>query len=392
MYIGLSTCPHHASGNVGDQLITDAAIRLFEEEAEDFQVKIFFRKEDLTSRLDLVNSSDGILLFGFPVVENNIIPKMYRFVEDLEMLEVPIIPVGGIFNFFPGKKALLRFKSLNNSSKEFIDRIVPNCPNEKIPVRTDWVGKFLELQGYDTVLTGDPAWYDPEYIGNSFHKPESIDQLVFTPPHKQLYESQAKKLIKQLGDMFSGARRIISFQSALLDLDRRIRDYAQNLGWKIKYTSHDTSNIEFYRESDLHVGYRKHGHLAHLRWRIPSMVIAEDSRAMGLTDTLGTAGVPGYKPRFPLKFTPVIDRVSKTKPAKGVEFILKHSPLRKHLPLGRAKLGKANPNAVDEVIKFLKSEMDSDWSSYQKIKEKIDTTYQKGMKPYIKSVLEENQE
>ncbi|QZA89083.1 hypothetical protein K0C01_02705 [Salinarchaeum sp. IM2453] len=146
-------------------------------------------------------------------------------------------------------------------------------------------------------MTGDPAWYDPEMIGTSFHKPDSIDQLVFTTPHDNIYAEQAKALLARLAKKFESSDRYIVLQSAPKDLDRELISFAREYNWQPHYASHDTDNLELYRESDLHVGYRKHGHLAHLRWRRPSVVLAEDSRAQGLNETLGTGGFPAYDPK-----------------------------------------------------------------------------------------------
>ena len=40
-----------------------------------------------------------------------------------------------------------------------------------------------------------------------------------------------------------------------------IKSEAMNLGYEIVNAAYDLSNIEFYKECDLHVGYRLHGHI-----------------------------------------------------------------------------------------------------------------------------------
>ena len=276
---------------------------------------------------------------------------------------------------------------MNKSSKRFINRVIPNCPDQKIPVRTEWVGYFLELQGFKSKLVGDPAWYDLDYIDKSFHNPDHINQIVFTPPHKRFYLNQAKEILKRLSVNFEESKKIISFQSALKGIDREIRQFAKKYGWTVKYTSHDTENIEFYRQSDLHVGYRKHGHLAHLRWRRPSIVLAEDSRAMGLTDTFGTAGFPAFESRFSARTTHKIMNISQLGPISGCESLLNSCSFSEKLPIKERKVAKPNQNITSNLIKFLNIQLENNWNSYDKVQKKIDKTYHYGMKPFIENIL-----
>ena len=79
------------------------------------------------------------------------------------------------------------------------------------------------------------------------------------------YTEQAKALLGRLTEDFETADRYIVLQSVPSDFDRELISFAREYNWQPHYASHDTDNLELYRESDLHVGYRKHGHLAHLR-------------------------------------------------------------------------------------------------------------------------------
>lgn len=150
-FIGLTTCPSHASGNVGDKLITEASIQLIEEICGPTEFNIHFRREDFTSRLDYINQQDGIICFGFPILESSTRPNIYRIAENLDEVEPPIIPIGAIHKFFPGDIKELNNRELESSTKSFLDRVVKNCPNNEIPVRTEWVGEVLRQNGYETM-------------------------------------------------------------------------------------------------------------------------------------------------------------------------------------------------------------------------------------------------
>lgn len=265
---------------------------------------------------------------------------------------------------------------------------MPNCLDEEIPARTQWVKRVLEQNGYDAVLTGDPAWYDPEMIGQEFHRPESVDQLVFTTPHSARYLDQGEELLGRLTRAFPEARRIISLHSAPSDVDRQLVEVGERQGWEVRYASHDTDNIEYYRESDLHVGYRKHGHLAHLRWRRPSVVLAEDSRAQGLNETLGTAGVPAFERRFEPQRERRLLALTQSKPVRAVSLTLGSFGLPDPVPSESELVARSNPDAVDEVMRFVEQQQTNDWEAYTQVRKIINRTYENGMEPYLQSALD----
>ncbi len=112
------------------------------------------------------------------------------------------------------------------------------------------------------------------------------------------------------------------------------------------------------------------------------MVIAEDSRAMGLTDTFGTAGFPGFKLRLPSSVVSGVKNISSTKVGQGMKGILFHLPY----PSGGG-VAKANPNLVSDVMDYIEKEKENDWESFSKIRNKIDRTYCDEMKPFIKYIV-----
>ena len=89
MYILLSG----AKKNAGDFLIFNRAKSLLEEHLnEDFTV--LKRWEKLDDKLDLVNSSRGIIICGGPGYDRIFYRGIYPLTEPLEKLEVPVIPFG----------------------------------------------------------------------------------------------------------------------------------------------------------------------------------------------------------------------------------------------------------------------------------------------------------
>jgi hypothetical protein len=69
--------------------------------------------------------------------------------------------------------------------------------------------------------------------------------------------------------------------------NRSLAAAASALGFKVVDAAFDLQRIDFYKEADLHVGYRVHAHLAFLSYRRPSLLICEDGRGLGQAETLG---------------------------------------------------------------------------------------------------------
>lgn len=388
MLVGLSPCPRHASGNVGDQLLVDVTMNLIEEVHGPQEFEVYFKREDFTSRLDHLNDADAIVLFGLEIDEKRTRPDQYRIAEDLATVEPPIVPIASKYSFFPGDERELRDQSFGPETGSFIDRIRQNCPDGEIPVRDAWVDRVLQRNGYDTVSTGDPAWYALDSLGEDFHRPGTVDQLVHTTPRCWQYVDQAKELLGQLAAEFPDADRIVSLHSAPRDLERELCEFARGEGWRVHYASHDPDNLALYRDTDLHVGYRYHGHLAHLRWRRPSIILEEDSRGRGLTESLPGAGVTAFEPRSPTGLDGVLRRAGDTTPVTWALALARKLGYTNVLPQYSSLKATPNPTAIDETMELVRRQQMSDWPMLSDIRATIDETYEDGMKPYLEAALD----
>ena len=244
---------------------------------------------------------------------------------------------------------------------------------------------MLRQNGFGATLTGDSGLFDSEYINEPFHKPDLIKQLVFITPHWSMHLDQAKELLQRFTVHYDNADRIVSLHSAPNDVDRELIDFAVQLGWKIHYTSHELENIAIYRESDLHVGYRFHGHLAHLRWRRPSVILAEDSRAQGLNETLGTSGFPAFESRRGLarKFGGIHDSF----PFVGLSFVLEKYGYADLIPDRRKLAGLLNPTAIEDVLHFVEHQQSNGWQAFDHVQNVMDEIYTEGIRPCLESTL-----
>jgi hypothetical protein len=107
-----------ARKNAGDFLITEKSILLMQELIKDFDYELYDRQYDFNNKLDILNQSKGIILLGGPSIRQKIYPDIYKLVDDLDKIKVPIIALGigchfQTINF----KDIINFKFDSNSMK-----------------------------------------------------------------------------------------------------------------------------------------------------------------------------------------------------------------------------------------------------------------------------------
>ncbi|MCK4709824.1 MAG: hypothetical protein KAU21_14490, partial [Gammaproteobacteria bacterium] len=81
-----------------------------------------------------------------------------------------------------------------------------------------------------------------------------------------------------LPDKHTGLKRSIAYLRMTYD--------AKKLGFKVVDTSFSLKKIGFYKDTDLHVGYRVHAHLDFISRRKPSVLINEDGRGLGMVESM----------------------------------------------------------------------------------------------------------
>ena len=143
-------------------------------------------------------------------------------------------------------------------------------------------------------------------------------------------------------------------------------DLSERLGARTRDISGSASGFAVYDDVSLHVGYRVHAHLYCLSRSTPSYLVAEDSRGIGVLQTLGDLGMPGH-PGEPSR---LLERAWSLLPRFG-------SPRR---PL-TAALGRAVSRiaALDDVAPGLLLQIERDertgFSRHIEAKMKISRTY-----------------
>jgi len=384
VYTILSTFPAHASGNVGDKLLEQQAQNLIEKETGVSEFNVAFRGRDFSATVDQLNASDAIILPAFAIREP-IHPNTYALTENLDAIEPPIIPLAANWSHYPGDEIGNENLQYQPETISFIRRLDEQPALDRLTTRDSYTKQILERHGFNEVtLVGDLGWYHEEYMGTSMRVPNSIDHVVMTTPHNPHYLDQAEALMDMLGDEFPDATLTCSFHSSLSQSDKKLRTLAEERGFEIILASHDTDNIAFYDECDLHVGYQLHGHLSFLRRRLPSVLIGEDGRGNGFNTTLGIGGFQATKRRFGHRPASAIRRLSNSLPGKGVQKIVQAQFDQPRI--FRQATAPADMSVPHKIRQFLQREIQNGFSSYRVVPDLFDTTYEDAMKPFLKTL------
>jgi hypothetical protein len=384
MYTILSTYPPHASGNVGDKLLQEQAQKLIQKETGVSEFNVLYREHDLTSQIKKINGSDGIILPAFAIREP-IHPNIYSLTEDLDSIEVPIIPLAANWSHYPGDEIDNESLEYKPETVSFISRLDNQSALDRLTTRDIFTKRILERHGFDDVtVVGDLGWYHNDYLGESMRIPDSIDHIVMTTPHKAHYLGQAEAVMDMLVSEFPDAKITCSFHSSLSASDKKIRTLAEERGFDIVLASHDTDNIAFYDDCDLHVGYRLHGHISFLRRRLPSVLIGEDGRGNGFNATLGIAGFQATKRRLGYQTAESVHSFADSLLGKGIRRVTE-SRFDVSNPFQRI-IAPADMTVPSRIQKFLRKEKESGFSSYDVVPELFDETYENKMKPFLKTL------
>jgi hypothetical protein len=121
--------------------------------------------------------------------------------------------------------------------------------------------------------------------------------MVFTAPDNPRLIPQAMSVLRAATQVCCPNRVTVAFHRGILpDQYTRVRasaayitmaSWARVQGFEVRDVSYDLHKIEFYDQSDFHLGYRVHAHLHFLSRRAYSVLINEDGRGEGMNQTLG---------------------------------------------------------------------------------------------------------
>jgi len=278
--------------NAGDYLIGHRARALLATHVDSDIININ-RKEITADHYEIFNKARAVLLTGGPAYQAKMHPGIYPI--ELDQISVPVIPFGLGWKGQLGQ-APEDFQFTESSSR-FIADIHARFSGSS-SVRDHLTKNLLNHNGIDNVMmTGCPAWYDESKLADDFEFPTSIKRVVLSMPafpHQQVWD-----LMDATSQLFPGATKYLAFQAGYKST--HVKNQKEYTAWNYKtirrgvlkgfrpisFDSDFAKFESFMKSVDFHFGYRVHSHIFSLSQRIPSMLIAEDSRGVGQAQAMG---------------------------------------------------------------------------------------------------------
>ncbi|KGK98392.1 hypothetical protein LI82_11855 [Methanococcoides methylutens] len=373
MYIVLTG----AKKNIGDFLITERCSQLLKHHKPEHELIQLPHWKSLEEHIDLVNESSGIIINGGPGFQPHFYPGIYKLMPNLKDIKVPIIPMGLGWKGIPGDYLTLKNYSFNQQSLNALSRISNEV--EFISCRDYLTKEALKRNGINNVLmTGCPVWYDLDSIGKNIERPKEIKKLVFTPAQDHIYRIQNVKILKMLKNLFPDSELYCSFHRGIeadeftSKADEKnnmaIKREADELGYNVVDTSYNLDKIQFYDDCDLHVGYRVHAHLYFLSKRKTSILLHEDGRGRGVSESLNVRGIDAFE-RTSVGY--IADRLNVPKVSEALKTMFENI--------------RPNSYAIEMLEDYITEELTTNFARFAGVDKVIDAHYDV-MKKFIKSL------
>ena len=351
-----------AKKNAGDFLIVHSAKRLIERFSPCSDCQELPAWLPVDDKLAVINTSRALILWGGPAFQHGLGTRIYPILPVLDQIKVPIIAFGLGWKASPGDVYDLDHFRLPEITEPLLDRLRNDFPY--VSCRDVLTCEILKRHGLkNTLMTGCPVWYDPDYFETDFQLPQTFEQIVFTPAEHPMFRSQSIQVMQTIRSLFPKSQIVCSFhrgwtqdaytparnaQNALM-----LKNQAESLSMEAWDVSGSLEGMLRYSQFDLHIGYRVHAHLKMLSMRKPSILLCEDGRARGVLESMELDGVDGWN--------------------SGLQKIwFPHPFLRRAARIiwARHFVNKEAPKQLEELVK---RQMDSGFAQYHEVTAKIDS-------------------
>lgn len=274
--------------NPGDDLLTENAKSILNKEFNGECVCSFGFAENPEKYIDQINAADICFL---STISYDFGSNQYNSL--IKKINIPVINL-------TATSAMQRYDApigFRPSAQQQQTIGLANKYSDEIPVRDVFTKYILEnnIKNVRPVkVTGDLGCFN---FGNPVKKmkqPTEIKKILVTVGHRPCYYEQMVELVSYLRKKFPNAEIVYS-TNTLPDKGRGVFDFSKtklkDLNIRVLDSSVSCDKLDVYKDFDLHVGYRLHGHIKSLSVGVPSILIAEDFRGIGQKYTLGNAGV-----------------------------------------------------------------------------------------------------
>lgn len=280
---------HGAKKNVGDFLIHARARKLWAHIAPAAEVVSIKRWE----KFEFPSDATSLIMCGGPGFTPRMVEGVFPLAQSALERDLPVSGLALGWQGLP-KRNPGSFAMTARSVAALRGIVEAGAP---ISVRDDVTHRIASQYGIETIRTGCSAWYSVPHLGqpaqSGLTEPRTI---VYTTPAKDENARESVDVMRMLKRRFPNAHLVASFHRGI-DADeltpkpqaknlRAQAKAARRLGFEVRDVAYDLAKIGFYEEVDLHVGYRVHAHLDFVSRRRPSVLLSEDGRGFGQTESL----------------------------------------------------------------------------------------------------------
>lgn len=355
-----------AFNNFGDYLIFEKAKSIIKNHSKN--IKLI--EADGSQSLDLqfnkkeFRKFDGIIIAGGPAIRKNLYSGLYPLSEEVFKNNIPVFILGAgskkISKLYKNKK----FDKQTTYFLKYVNKFAP------IGCRDEYTMRYLQKLNFGATLNGCPAWYDLDKFKKRINKNYKIKNVLFSVPGNFSFFEQFIYVIKQFISKYPKYNYYISFNHGFENRFNKIKKEFQNTKIKLLDMSKNVANAQNYDKMDLNIGYRVHTHIYFLSERKPSIILAEDSRGIGVMNTLRTDSfIPGIKCW------------------NDQECVLRYKWILNN-KLKKIIFKPYNEKKIIKKLSLLFEDMKSNnFQQYNKIFEKMEYVYEKNTSSFLKKIL-----
>lgn len=284
--------------NVGDDLIHQRGRRLIEHVASGVEltpIQGWLKLSDSLSPAQVARLA-GIIVPGGPGARRDL-ARVYPFLEEARSRNIPVSFLGVGSRFFPGTLGASR-SLLDPKTIASLRGLNTHAP---IGVRDHLTQHVLKSAGVMAQVNGCPAWYSVPHLDTRPALPTSISRVALTPPADMLFLPQCVALMHATRALLPSARVLVGFHHGIVVDDAAVSAanetlvaQCRELGFEACDLAADSAKLAIYEDCDLHIGYRVHAHIFFSSLRKPTFLLAEDSRGVGVLQTLAGVGMVAW--------------------------------------------------------------------------------------------------
>ncbi len=265
--------------NAGDGFIFDSSIKLI-----GYNPKYTFSSREILNQesIDLINSTNMLVVTGANIIKDKFEIATGFNLDILNKVKVPIALMGiGHYGNIEATK-----NGLDESSKILMTEFINRFP--LISVRCngsyDYMINSLNHYSNNILNTSCPVIFNVDQIDKNFEKKSLYKKLIVTLTDRAFLKDQLP-LLKFAPIIFKSKIKVLALHQDYNNVE--LQNFAKQLGYEIFISDQYQDYIDLYKESDIHIGNRVHGHLKCLSMGIPSFCTPFDMRQKFFSISIG---------------------------------------------------------------------------------------------------------